>query len=219
MSRSLVKHQRLVGLNGLAGALCLLLQACSQAPLAPAALVTPSAPAVTPQALIDTTPATIPPVTAPNSPAEYRLMAARHVYTRHPTHLYSGPMPPLLQAVGVVDIEIGTQGEVRNLTWLRAPTHVPEVMRQIEQLIRGAAPYPPPLHVGSITYTDTWLWHHSGRFQLHTLSEGQLGESALGNTQEPKRRSAQRGAATEPTRVSGKCKQPTSVAGQVSAYC
>jgi hypothetical protein len=25
-----------------------------------------------------------------------------------------------------------------------------------------------------VVYTDTWLWHKSGRFQLDTLTEGQL---------------------------------------------
>jgi periplasmic protein TonB len=24
-----------------------------------------------------------------------------------------------------------------------------------------------------VVYTDTWLWHKSGRFQLDTLTEGQ----------------------------------------------
>lgn len=27
--------------------------------------------------------------------------------------------------------------------------------------------------LGRVTYTDTWLWHKSGRFQLDTLTEGQ----------------------------------------------
>jgi hypothetical protein len=27
---------------------------------------------------------------------------------------------------------------------------------------------------GRVTYTDTWLWDKSGRFQLDTLTEGQL---------------------------------------------
>jgi hypothetical protein len=27
---------------------------------------------------------------------------------------------------------------------------------------------------GKVTYTDTWLWDKSGRFQLDTLTEGQL---------------------------------------------
>jgi hypothetical protein len=101
-------------------------------------------------------------------------------------------MPPLLQAVGVLDIEIGSQGEVRRLNWLRPPSHVPEVMRQIEQLIHRAAPYPAPLHLHSVTYTDTWLWHQSGQFQLHTLSEGQLGAIETTAAQEPKRRAVRR---------------------------
>jgi len=117
-------------------------------------------------------------------------------------------MPPLLQAVGVLDIEIGAQGEVRGLKWLRAPTHVPEVMRQIEQLVHRAAPYPAPLNLRSVTYTDTWLWHHSGRFQLHTLSEGQLGESGISNAQEPKRPTTRRSAVSRTSVITAKCSDP-----------
>ena len=38
---------------------------------------------------------------------------------------------------------------------------------------RAAAPYPLPERLGRVTYTDTWLWDKSGRFQLDTLTEGQ----------------------------------------------
>jgi hypothetical protein len=27
--------------------------------------------------------------------------------------------------------------------------------------------------MGGVVYTDTWLWHISGKFQLDTLTEGQ----------------------------------------------
>ena len=27
---------------------------------------------------------------------------------------------------------------------------------------------------GQVTYTDVWLWHKSGKFQLDTLTEGQM---------------------------------------------
>ena len=27
--------------------------------------------------------------------------------------------------------------------------------------------------LGKVVYTDTWLWHKSGKFQLDTLTEGQ----------------------------------------------
>jgi len=219
MSPSLTRRNRRVSHAILAGALCLLLQACSQAPIAPAVSVAPPAPELPPPMSVDSTPPPMHPVSAAHTPAEYRLHAARHVYDQHASQLYSGPMPPLLQAVGVLDIEIGAQGEVLRLSWLRAPTHVPEVMRQIEQLVHRAAPYPAPLNLVSVTYTDTWLWHQSGRFQLHTLSEGQLGETAISNAQAPKRRASQRMTSTQTTVLSSKCKQPTSSPTQVSAYC
>jgi hypothetical protein len=58
--------------------------------------------------------------------------------------------------------------------WLRAPRHAPEVVAEIERTVRAAAPYPLPARLGKVTYTDTWLWDKSGRFQLDTLTEGQL---------------------------------------------
>ena len=30
-----------------------------------------------------------------------------------------------------------------------------------------------PARIGRMTYTDTWLWDKSGKFQLDTLTEGQ----------------------------------------------
>lgn len=83
-------------------------------------------------------------------------------------------MPPLLYAVGVLQTDIDARGYVTAVRWMRAPSHAPEVMTQIERMVRQAAPYPAPVKLGQVTYTDTWLWHKSGRFQLHTLTEGQM---------------------------------------------
>jgi hypothetical protein len=57
---------------------------------------------------------------------------------------------------------------------MRAPTQAPEVMADVERSVRAAAPFPVPVKMGRVTYTDTWLWHKSGRFQLDTLTEGQM---------------------------------------------
>ncbi len=207
MFRSLTGPHRLASrLPGLAAALCLLLQACSQAPLAPQAAIEQPIQEVAPQVFREPAPTPTHPVSTARTPGEYRLHAARHVYDQHAAHLYSGPLPPLLQAVGVLNLEIGAQGEVRSLNWLRAPTHAPEVMRQIEHLIHRAAPYPAPLHLHSVTYTDTWLWHQSGRFQLHTLSEGQLGAIESAATSEPKRPATRRAASTSVK--TAKCAHP-----------
>lgn len=59
------------------------------------------------------------------------------------------------------------------LNWRRAPQHAPEVMKEIEAMVRAASPFPAPTRMGRVVYTDIWLWHSSGRFQLDTLTEGQ----------------------------------------------
>ncbi len=83
-------------------------------------------------------------------------------------------MPPLLYAVGVLQVEVDGQGRVTGTQWMRAPSQAPEVMAEIEKTVRLASPFPAPVQMGRVTYTDTWLWHKSGRFQLDTLTEGQL---------------------------------------------
>lgn len=79
----------------------------------------------------------------------------------------------MLYAVGVLQVEIDRRGLVQAIQWTRAPRHAPEVMAEIEKMVRAAAPYPVPEHLAHVTYTDVWLWHKSGRFQLDTLTEGQ----------------------------------------------
>ena len=103
----------------------------------------------------------------------YRKDAARHLYSLNLDRIYKGRMPPLLYAIGVLQVHIDGQGRVGSISWMRAPRHAPEVMRAIERLVRAAAPFPPPARLGGLIYTDTWLWHKSGKWQLDTLTEGQ----------------------------------------------
>lgn len=103
----------------------------------------------------------------------YRKDAARHIYDMNADSIYKGRMPPLLYAVGVLQVHVDGQGRVGTISWMRAPRHAPEVMRQIERIVRAADPFPPPKLIGGLIYTDTWLWHKSGQWQLDTLTEGQ----------------------------------------------
>jgi hypothetical protein len=82
-------------------------------------------------------------------------------------------MPALLYAIGVLNVEIDRAGRVTKLDWMRAPSHAPEVVAEIERTVRSAAPFPAPDRMGKVVYTDTWLWDQSGKFQLDTLTEGQ----------------------------------------------
>ena len=113
------------------------------------------------------------PVSSARNPREYRLDAAKHLYKLNGERIFKGRMPPMLYAVGVLDVEVDKQGQVTRTYWVRAPGHAPEVMREIEKTVRQAAPYPVPVHMAKVVYSDVWLWHKSGLFQLDTLTEGQ----------------------------------------------
>lgn len=111
--------------------------------------------------------------TSAASPRAYRQDGATHLYGLNAARIYKGRMPPQLYAVGVLNVEIDRVGRVTRIDWLRAPRHAPEVMREIERTVRQASPFPAPGRLGKVVYTDTWLWHKSGKFQLDTLTEGQ----------------------------------------------
>lgn len=137
---------------GLMTAVAAVLTACQIAPQSPA---------------IGTTP-------ADKASPSYRKQAAQHLYEHNSSRIYKGMLPPMLYAIGVLQVQLDGQGRVRNLHWMRKPSHAPEVVAEIERAVRSAAPF--PAAGKSVTYTDTWLWDKSGRFQLDTLTEGQLGQ-------------------------------------------
>lgn len=110
---------------------------------------------------------------AATTPRAYRSDGATHLYGLNADRIFKGRMPPLLYAIGVMNVEIDRVGRVTRLDWMRAPNHAPEVVKEIERTIRSAAPFPAPARMGKVVYTDTWLWHKSGKFQLDTLTEGQ----------------------------------------------
>ena len=43
---------------------------------------------------------------------EYRVDAAKHLYKLNGARIFKGRMPPMLYAVGVLDIEVDKQGQV-----------------------------------------------------------------------------------------------------------
>jgi hypothetical protein len=159
--------------------LAALLAACST-PSPPGAKPAPAPEPASPVATTPVQPAPpappeLPPGTklsSATSPKAYRQDGARHIYERNGHRIYKGKMPPLLQGVGVMQLDIDDRGEVQSLAWLRPPSH-PDAKAEIERTARAAAPYPVPQLLGRVTYTDTWLWDKSGQFQLDTLTEGQ----------------------------------------------
>lgn len=158
-----------------------LLAACSAPRTVPAPVVAPLGRAEVPTAAPDSQPAPAEVAALVNGRVSqaatsraYRADAASHIYAANKERIYKGKMPPLLYAIGVLQVDVDSRGNVKSLNWMRAPHHAPEVVAEIERTVRAAAPYPVPARMGHVIYTDTWLWHKSGRFQLDTLTEGQL---------------------------------------------
>lgn len=158
----------------LVASVVVILAGCTSTPLPPPAPL--PAPTPPPAPVVVAPPVAAVPSFVSNAitPRAYRQDAASHLYERNMKRVYRGKMPPLLYAVGVLQVEVDGMGLVTSTSWMRAPNHAPEVMAEIERTVRLAAPYPAPVRMGRVTYTDTWLWHKSGLFQLDTLTEGQL---------------------------------------------
>ncbi|WP_287983017.1 hypothetical protein [Piscinibacter sp.] len=104
----------------------------------------------------------------------YRVDGARHLYARYAQHIYKGKLPPLIHAIVVAEVELDAQGQVRGIQMIRTPSHAPEVAARVREMIRAASPLPAPARLGGTRYLDIWLVDKSGRFQLDTLTEGQL---------------------------------------------
>ena len=127
------------------------------------------------QAQFAMVPAPVPPTLQPSqaeSDKDYRGDAARHLYAVYPLRVYKGRMPPLLYGVAIIETEIDATGAVIDVRIRRQPA-APEVGPWIQQMIRKAAPFPPPAKMDKTTYVDIWLVHKGGNFQLDTLTEGQ----------------------------------------------
>jgi len=104
----------------------------------------------------------------------YRMDAARHIYAAYPTKIYKGKLPPLVHAIVVTEVAVDNTGKVQSINMIRVPTHAPDVTARVRELIRHASPMPAPSRLGATRFTEIWLVDKSGRFQLDTLTEGQL---------------------------------------------
>lgn len=104
----------------------------------------------------------------------YRKDGARHIYTTYSNQIFKGKLPPLVHAIVVVETELDASGHVRGVNMIRVPTHAPDVTERVRKMIHQASPLPAPSRLGGTKYFEVWLVDKSGRFQLDTLTEGQL---------------------------------------------
>ena len=100
---------------------------------------------------------------AATTPRAYRADGATHLYGLNADRIFKGRMPPLLYAIGVLNVEIDRVGRVTRLDWMRAPNHAPEVVAEIERTVRSAAPFPAPgspALLGNFIEADYRAWRN-----------------------------------------------------------
>ncbi|HEY0857608.1 MAG TPA: hypothetical protein VGE16_11140 [Albitalea sp.] len=113
-------------------------------------------------------------VSSAESPKAYKVDAARHIYRVYADKIFKGKLPPLVHAIVVLEVDLDATGRVRDILMIRVPTHAPDVTATVRQMIHNASPLPAPSRLGGTKFTEVWLVDKSGRFQLDTLTEGQL---------------------------------------------
>ena len=104
----------------------------------------------------------------------YRADAAHHVYGTYANQIYKGMLPPLVHAIVVVETEVDKAGNVRDVRVVRSPSHAPDVTKRVIGMIHKASPFPEPRQLGATRFMEVWMVDRGGKFQLHTLTEGQL---------------------------------------------
>jgi len=124
------------------------------------------------------------PVAPPSDPApmgldDYKSQVARHVIEHNPEHNYSGTLPPLLPAIVVLRITVDRDGQVQDVFVQRSRD--PDASAIALASLRRSTPLPPPPRAlpdgtDGLTFSETFLFADSDRFQLRSLSPLQASE-------------------------------------------
>ena len=123
------------------------------------------------------------PVAPPSDPApmgldDYKSQVARHVIEHNPEHNYSGTLPPLLPAIVVLRITVDRDGQVQDVFVQRSRD--PDASAIALDSLRRSAPLPPPQALAEgadgVTFSETFLFADSDRFQLRSLAPPQASE-------------------------------------------
>ena len=101
---------------------------------------------------------------------ELRLQAAQRLVAANPTLTYSGAVPDPLLAIPVLEIELNSDGSIRNIDVMRVPTQAKDTVQIAIDAVRRAAPFasvaklPKPWK-----FTETFLFNDDRKFKPRTL--------------------------------------------------
>jgi protein TonB len=110
---------------------------------------------------------------APAGLDDYKTQVARHVADRNPERTYTGTLPPMLPAIVVLEITVDRDGQLADVAVQRSRN--PDASAIALASVRRSAPLPPP-PAGRLTFSETFLFADSKRYQLRSLAGAQASE-------------------------------------------
>jgi protein TonB len=123
------------------------------------------------------TPAT-PTAPEPAGLDDYKTQVARHVAEHNPDRVYAGTLPAMLPAVVVLEITVDRDGQVADVAVQRSRD--PDASQIALASVRRSSPLPAPQQLaretGTLTFSETFLFADSERYQLRSLAGPQASE-------------------------------------------
>ena len=109
---------------------------------------------------------------APAAPAparldDYKTRVAHHVADRNPERTYTGTLPAMLPAIVVLEITVDRDGRLADVAVQRSRD--PDASAIALAAVRRSAPLPRP-PTGRLTFSETFLFADSERYQLRSLA-------------------------------------------------
>src|SRR5262245_27270258 len=149
----------------------LVLSACGW--WAPKPETTPIQPEVTPPGPVaKPTPPPARPVTRATTLDGYKIEVAKRIASAS-SDLFTDPVPEMLKSVVVLDISIGRDGALQQVS-LRRSNGIRQLEQRAEANVRKAAPFSAPgpgvlRGASSVRFLETFLFREDGRFQIRSL--------------------------------------------------
>jgi protein TonB len=103
----------------------------------------------------------------------YKAHVARHILERNAGRSFTGPLPPMLPAIVVVNITVNRDGQLTDVRVQRSRDPDASRVALASMLRSGPLPRPHGLlaaHSTAMTFSETFLFDRDYRFQLRTLA-------------------------------------------------
>ena len=115
---------------------------------------------------------------APAGLDSYKAEVAQHVVQHNPEHNFNGQLPPLLPAIVVLEITVDRDGQLARVAVQRSRN--PAASEVALASMRRSTPLPKPQQLaqstGQLTFSETFLFADSERYQLRSLAGPQASE-------------------------------------------